>query len=223
MKELAWVAMVAVCCLASSSQAYVTLYVDGDGYSSDFDDVPGAGPDWQKVAEVGLNDGNTSYVSSSDNGDRSLFTLQNLDLPAGATIDYVTVNAVMSFPSNNMHNGYFGVRTGGVEDWGSLVSVNSNTSYAAYSRTYATNPGSGLAWTDSDVDSLQAGFRIGDEDHSGMRATQVTVDVYYTLAADPDPDPDPELQPATVPAPMSILLAGFGSALVGWLRRRNAV
>ncbi|NLH40511.1 MAG: hypothetical protein GX448_01630 [Planctomycetes bacterium] len=223
MKRALLAAMLLVGWVAASSQAYVTLYVDGDGDLSAFSSVPGGGADWEKVDEVGAHDGNSSYVASNDDGAIALFSLQNLDLPDGATIDYVILNAVIAFPDAQMRNGYFGIRSGGTDYWGSLLSVSANTSYAAYSRTYNTNPNGGLAWTDSAIDNLQVGFYIGSENRSGMRATQIYLDVYYTAAQNPDPDPDPLPQPVTVPAPMSILLAGLGSGLVGWLRRRNAV
>jgi hypothetical protein len=221
----AWVlATLVIGCMTVSSQAYVTLYVDGDGYSSNFTVSPPSGPNWQKVDEVGTHDGNSSYIYSSTNGAVSMFTFQNLDLPLDATIDYITVNAVIRFDNDSMRNGYFGIRTGGTNYWAPLV-VGSNNGWNTYSRTYATNPNGGMAWTDSAIDGLQAGFRVGTEDHSGLKATQITVDVYYTLAQIPDPDPELSMvvPPVTVPAPLSIMLTSLGTGLVGWLRRRNAV
>ncbi|HON91381.1 MAG TPA: hypothetical protein PLT20_01110 [Sedimentisphaerales bacterium] len=218
MKRALVLAALVIGCLTASSQAYVTLYVDGDGYSSNFSDWPSSGPDWQKVDEVGTHDGNASYIYSSTNGAVSMFTFQDLDLPLGATIDYITVNAVMRFDDTNMRKGYFGIRTGGTNYWGTLVTSSSN-GWNTYSQTYFTNPNGGGAWTDSAIDSLQAGFRVGYESSSGLKATQITVDVYYTLAQ----EPDPVVTPATVPAPISIMLTSLGTGLVGWLRRRNAV
>lgn len=217
MRRAILVAALVVGCMTASSQAYVTLYVDGNGASHDFDSTPSNQPAWQQVDEVGAHDGSGTFVSSRDNGDVALFTLQDLALPTGATIDYIVLNAVMSFPNNNMQNGYFGIRSGGTNYWGNLVSVTSETGWTEYSRTYLTNPAGNVAWTDSAIDNLQVGFLIGNQNHSGLRATQISVDVYYTLAPEVPP------QPAAVPAPLSIVLTSLGTGLVGWMRRRRVL
>jgi hypothetical protein len=224
MKRAWLVAALAVCCVTGSSQAYMTLYIDGPGDLTQFQtQYPAGGAHWEKL---GTNDGNSSYVQSNAVG-KDFYNLGNMvGVDFVSTIDKLTVQAYVSFPNNNQYKGYLGIKTGGSEFWGDLIVVGGVTpAYSLYSVEYLTNPATGSAWSVAAVDSLQLGLFVPNLPKAGMRVTQLFVDVYYTPYT-PDPGDPGDLVasiPVTVPAPIAVVLTGIGAGLVGWMRRRNAL
>jgi len=128
-------------------------------------------------------DGDGSYIDCTSTG-RNLFNFPVFSVPAGATIQNLTV--------------YFSARrVGGPADLGttlliggiisdeaaSLTSLTNSYPGSPYSHSYSNNPKTGVAWTTNEVNGLQA-FGIYTTDTT-PRCTQVYAVVTYTVSNSP--------------------------------------
>lgn len=130
-----------------------TLYPNAAGDEADF--VPLVGANFQNVDDVGLPDGDASYNSSANVGDRDLYNLQNPATLSG------TVHAVQTHVvARKTDSGVREIAT--VNKSGSTVTVGPahtlGLSYLQYDGPiYEANPDTGIAFTLPEVQSLQAG------------------------------------------------------------------
>jgi len=155
----------------------VTLSPNGAGSYTQLSQFPSyPGSNYDKVDET-TSDGDSTYVytySTSTQQDSYTFT----DTSATGTINSVTIYIVARATSSGTASTI--VRISGTPYYGSSNTL--TTSYASYSTSYTLNPATSIAWTWSDVNSLDAGVRLATTGGYGStaRCTQVYVVVNYT-------------------------------------------
>jgi RHS repeat-associated protein len=143
-------------------------------------------------------DGDTTRVTSSIPGQVDLYEIANL--PAGTTvIRSVRVTAVARVPTPCEDISCWGdirLRVNGFES--PAFSVASGIVYGARSYTWSTNPSTGKAWTEAEVNALQAGMKL-EATNWFVHVTQVYVTVEvepfllaYDAASRPTQIVDPE-------------------------------
>jgi len=146
---------------------------------------PDSGAHWDKVDEVVADEDATYVFHNVDLGDPpamtgDLYALEDSAIGAG------TINSVTAYVRGR---GCFGnqewiqtyIKTEGTEYIGTQTAL--TTSYTNYSTVYTTNPKTGLAWTWTEINALQAAGRIcASSGGNGREArkTQVWVVVDYT-------------------------------------------
>lgn len=118
----------------------------------------GGGSHYEKVRETPPDD-DTSYEYSTVGGNRVLYHIDDLD-GAGKTILGINVTAVMAETAGSVGKTRILAKTGGTVYNGDDEDL--FITYSALNKFWATNPDTGVAWADADVDALQ----IGVEDRS---------------------------------------------------------
>lgn len=163
---------------ASPDEVILTPMAAGD--STDLV-LEGATTNWEAADS---DDADISYVWRGANTYATdLYELDNVILTG--TINSVTVYIkARAEDAPEQASAKTAIKIGTTEDYGTAETL--TTSYATYSTTYTTNPGTTLAWAWEDIDDLQAGVSLqraksppGD---IRSRATQVWVVVDYTPA-----------------------------------------
>jgi hypothetical protein len=156
-----------------------------------WDTVSGSPSHWNAVDDpVGSPDGNSSYIETSTNNDYDVFGYTAFSVPAGATINSVSVIFVArdgNFTGNNRMESV--IRVNGT-DYNSTGNYNPSGTffYDTFTANWATNPATLLPWTVDDVNGIGTnpieGFGVVSEDASpSLRVTQVYIEVDYTPAA----------------------------------------
>ena len=150
------------------------------------------GANYKQVYEE-VADDNDSYVYEPLGDPTSNYDLYNMEndtgnVLAGATINYITVFGVFRFTGGTqMPSPLFYVKSGVTTDSKSGRPV--STSWGLQSKSWSTNPDTSVAWTQADINSLQAGEGLENfASYYGMM-TQLYVVVNYTPAAN-----EPELR-----------------------------
>jgi len=147
-------------------------------------------PNWDCVNDEVAN-GDTDYVFCpilEAGWSDDLYILSSAGIPAGSTINKVTVYITVRNSISDYGNHYILIKTHETLYISSAYSP--STSYTTYSETYETNPFTGLAWTVSEIDNLQVGIRLETRYNRVVRAyiagrcTQVYVEVEYTPPAE---------------------------------------
>ena len=169
-----------------------TLRPNAAGYYTQL--VPTAGKaNWDCVDET-PSDSDTTRVKTKDIDGSSyadLYNIPNSAIPAGSTINSVTVYMNVKSESATYKSSWkIYLKTNSAYAGGSWVTP--GTSYTVYSKAYLTNPITGLAWTIAEIDALQIG-EIGesglDFDYLVYRigyCTQCWVEIDYTAGAPPE-------------------------------------
>lgn len=120
--------------------------------------TPSSGSNWQCVDEVPPNS-DTDYVESATAGQYDLYNLGSIALGAGDTILRVWVEGRVRETVAAGDNVQLGVKSSATEDWS--VNLPVTTSYARYVGDDLTqDPATTAAWTESGVNSLQAGMKV---------------------------------------------------------------
>lgn len=145
-----------------------TLYPDGAGDLAQM--TPSAGSNFQCVDEATQN-GDTDFVSNAASSKRDCYTFQNRSVTGTPRAIQVTITAKLTSGTPTFKNF---LRIGGV-DYDGATTHTATSGYKCYAEVWNTNPATGLAWTDSDIDGLQAGFFAID---ANLRITQVVVEVW---------------------------------------------
>jgi len=147
--------------------------------AGDETNIPGASPGgnhWDMVDDVTPdNDGTLVYTLYVNTYKRDLYALSNHT--GSGTINWIKV-WIRSRGDPTAARAKTAIKTGGTVYEGSEIAL--TTSYTNYYTQYTTNPYTGLPWTWSDLDALQAGTSIHDGGVTYSRCTQVYVEVNYT-------------------------------------------
>lgn len=150
-----------------------TLYPNGAG---DLAEMTRGGADsganWSQCDEATLN-GDTDYVGNTVSGKRDCYAFQNRSITGTPRAVQVTTTVKLTSGTPTFKNF---LRIGGVNYDGSTTHT-ATSAYKCYVEVWNTNPATGLAWTDSDIDGLQAGISAID---ANLRMTQVVVEVWVT-------------------------------------------
>ena len=150
-----------------------SLYPDGAG---DLAEMTRGGADsganWSQCDEATQNS-DTDYVGNSASAKRDCYTFQNRSI--SGTPRAVQVTTTVKFTSGTPTFKNF-LRIGGVNHDGATTHT-ATLGYKCYVEVWNTNPATGLAWTDSDINSLQAGISAID---ANLRMTQCVVEVWVS-------------------------------------------
>jgi hypothetical protein len=134
----------------------ITIFPDADGDSSDF--TPSTGGDNYLMVDDNPQDDDSTYVESSTPGDSDLYTHGNV---AGASsILAIQPNIVAAKTDVTDFDMNLTVKSGSTTDDGTAVTVNS-TDYVNFTRVLETDPDTGVAWTQSGLNSAQIGPKVG--------------------------------------------------------------
>lgn len=118
------------------------------------------GANWSQVDEI-PPDGDTTYVYSSGSGQYDFYNLSSGSSIVGVsdTISRIYVESRTRELSATGESIRLGILSSGSEYWSADIPV--TTTYSRYeANTWATNPATGLPWTISDLDNLQAGVKV---------------------------------------------------------------
>jgi hypothetical protein len=131
------------------------------------------------------DDEDTTYLMNngiSDGNDYAAFKVTSA-LPAGATINSVTLYGRWK-NDGAAGSGYLYFYSGGVRY---LDTWHNPTAYTTYSKTWATNPATGLAWSEAQVNAGEWGFRFdgGAFPEHSLHITTMYVVIDYTPASPP--------------------------------------
>ncbi len=169
---------IATVILAGSSPSLadtVTLYPNLSGWDPSGSQLDYVGAS-SALEACRTNDGDTSYLFTTDNGYKSgFFNLDDTSLTG--TINSVTVYILARGTTSS--SGYkIGIRSGETyyPSDGAANSLPVTTNYVEYSYTWLVNPGTLDAWTWSEINALQAGVAL----RKGGRCTLIWVVVDYT-------------------------------------------
>jgi len=156
--------------------AIETFRPDGNGSINITDEYPAAQPHYTLVDEVVADEDATMVISYDEGEEYDLYALPNHSEGSG-TINKVTVY-VRTNNDDTVLGGYCKtvIRTHDTNYYG--AEEDSDGEWTTFNTEYATNPFTGLAWTWAEIDALEAGVLLEQEDNY---ATQVYVEVDYTL------------------------------------------
>lgn len=155
--------------------ATLILTVDGDGTYDEGQYGAGA---W---AGMNADDDDTTFYEYViyHNGHKT-WTFSGL--PPGSTINSVKVYVkAVSYDATN--SGKFLYFNGSSLYEGDYFSIPYGSSYTAYSVTWATNPLTGVAWTEAEINSAEFGFSAYGIGWRGTRCSYIYVEVDYTIVA----------------------------------------
>lgn len=158
------------------------MYPDADGVYSEW--TPGSGSNYQMVDEVSADEAstkNTKYEGNTDLHDSFIFPATS----GTGTINSITLNA--RFNSGDAEGAYtLFVRVGGTNYYSSNCTPQP-TSWTTFNKTWSTNPDTSSAWTWSDLDSLEAGYRHRyGSSLQWIQCTQFNVSIDYDAITAPD-------------------------------------
>jgi hypothetical protein len=160
-----------------SPQQTEVLAPDGVGSSTNITAVVGAATHWEANL---TNDGDTSYVIQNAPGDNwDLYTMANHAVGTGR-IDKVVLTMVVKSTAGSSVSSATTLRTESTNYIGADEAM--TTDYIAYSTTYVANPNTGVAWTWTEVDDMEAGVNLRYNGGNRGWSTQVYATVYYTAS-----------------------------------------
>ena len=146
-----------------------------------------------KVDAVASNDGDATFISSTSTAsDAQTFSFPGAAVPAGATINSVTLTAQAKVDSSYgelqllAENGINSV----ANKPGSPNTVSNTASYAPVTWNMATNPITHAAWTVADVNSWAMNFGVANVSaFFGAKVSQLSLTVDYTVTQAPVANP----------------------------------
>ncbi len=153
-----------------------TLRPNGSGSITNLSSS-GCGSNYQCVDESSSDGDATRVTCPSSSYLTDVYAMTNPGTGSG-TIDSIIVHCLAK-KSKVQGDVQPTIYVGGTEYNGTAQSL--TTSYADYSQTWTTNPGTGVVWTFSDINNLQAGIRISAQNSNfPSYCTQVWVELHYT-------------------------------------------
>lgn len=140
-------------------------------------DRHGVSANWDAVDDLDLGDGNATYVSN-DSGSyvKDLYNLPNHTTQSGEIRSVTLYFKVRGTSSGKCASG--AIKTEG--QMYVTTDKNPGTAWILYNETWDVNPSTGLAWTWTQIDALQAGIRLKEPGWFNTgRCTQIYVVVQY--------------------------------------------
>lgn len=134
------------------------LHPDANGANQAWDVVPGITPHWQAVYDASGPDDDTTYIHTSTVGLLDTESFSNTGLPSGSIFG-VQVGLYARKTDSGARTIAPVVRHGGIDN----IGANQSPSFASYVyllQLFATNPGTGVAWTISDVNNAEFGVKL---------------------------------------------------------------
>jgi hypothetical protein len=129
------------------------LFPNGAGSSTDF--TPSAGSNYQNVDDFPFDD-DTTYNSSPTVGAVDTFAMSNL--PAAGDVYGVRQFTRVRKDDAGSRSACHVVRVDGTEYPSSSFAL--SDTYITFHQLLATNPDTGVAWTDAEVNALEAGYEV---------------------------------------------------------------
>ncbi len=135
------------------------LTPNGNGNANQFTGSDGNSTDNYLLVDEVPSNSDTDYVQDATSGHKDLYAFTNLaSIPAGASVVRVIVETRTRELTAAGDAIQLGVRSGGVESFGSNVVV--GISYQAQKAEFLVDPATGVAWLQTAVDALEAGVKI---------------------------------------------------------------
>lgn len=143
-------------CTPTITPHITTVYPNADGAHSQW--TPNSGSThYTRVDENAPGpDGDTSYVSDNTVGDRDSYAFGDL---SGTVNDIIAVKA-RAYARGDVAGRSIGLvaRPGSTDHDGASQAI--TTSYAMYSEIWETNPDTGVAWAESEVNAAEFGIKV---------------------------------------------------------------
>ena len=139
-----------------------------------------------KTDAVSMDDGDTTYISATDNNARQSFVVSNAGVPSDAIINSVTLGIVAKESGGDasikllVENGTNGSNRNTDSSRGLTAS------YTTYNRSMTTNPLTNTAWTAAEVNAWTVRFGVEKSNSQTSRiprVSKVSVVVDYTIPA----------------------------------------
>jgi len=166
--------------------ATITKKPNANGtYTEADDNIPNTSARWENLSD----DSDSTYISNSDTQSttRNTFLKSALGLPAGAIVDKIVVRQRIRT-----------AQSGGVKSYAKEMLLINSSEYYADSEKYsagvwewteeewATNPSTGSAWLEAEVDAVEFGTFLANRTRLGItllsQSSEVEFVVYYTVA-----------------------------------------
>lgn len=168
--------------ILTSAATNTTLAPDGAGTVTNVPNLFGAATHWQAVL---TNDGDTSYVGDTTNDGnyyQDSYACSDMVFPTTTkVITSVVIHIVGESNGVGNGNGKTVLRTHVVDYLGAEETL-ANGVYTDYSTTYALNPNTGVAWTDTEINDMEIGVTLKVPlGATEVRCTQVYAVVNYYL------------------------------------------
>lgn len=137
----------------------ILLLPNGNGNSSLLVGQDGNSVDNYLNVDEATPDGDTTYNASATEGDKDTYALTNL---ATGPYDVLAVQAVLYARKDDSGTKFIRpiLRTGAADHVGTSVPL--ATTYQTIRQIWETNPATAVAWTQADIDALEAGAEIRD-------------------------------------------------------------
>ncbi len=145
--------------------------------------TPASTVHWDKVDEVVADEDTTTVSNDTGTYQRDLYAIPNHDPEYFGVI--ASVKVYVRFRHEGAASAFAKpvIKIGGTVYEGDVYE-NTTTAYYNHSHTWATNPATSVAWTWSDIDSLQIGVSLKRGGSGNSICTQVYVEVAFTPVND---------------------------------------
>lgn len=135
------------------------LTPNADGDSSQFVGSDGNSTNNYLLVDEIPSNADTDYVESATLTNKDLYNFANLPtLPAGSVVKRVIVETRARELTADGDTFYLGVKSGSTEGWSSALTL--GTSFAPQTAVFTTNPATSAAWTETEVNAMQAGVKV---------------------------------------------------------------
>ncbi|GEM_PF-2806086 len=157
-----------------------TLRPNQDGDSSQLSRSSGSSSHYMYIDEAVANDATDFVYTTISSGKMDTYELPNLGQVVG-TINSVTVYARARANGTSSQRLKIVANTHSNDYFGTTETMTGNAGWANYSKTWSTNPETGLAWTWPEIDDLQIGIKLYDDGSGQPECTQVYAEVNYVV------------------------------------------
>ncbi|MFH0905559.1 MAG: SdrD B-like domain-containing protein [bacterium] len=144
--------------------------------------TPGS-DDTAKVAAVQIDDGDDSYIYETVNNERQTFGFPGASLPAGSTINSVTLYGIAKgFGAGSSPKKMVLTVRSSDGTFSNSTDIVTNAGYTTHEREMTVNPFTSNPWTLAEVNGWTTTFGVARSNDNGtVRVTQIYLEVDYTL------------------------------------------